>query len=220
MQGGMIIFNYKGVNITMVKEYINKLDFKCIHFFICAVFVIHSLFGCGNKRYEEDGEEDENIRASVLQEFSIIDSKVDSVTKLVIRELYPPKRRVDETMALGFNLMKNDTIDLMYSFHYRKDNELSNVFIPINNKRVVGYVTIEGVDIILLSNINKWTDLTKTLSKMIKPASNSKVFDNVVYSNYTYKRYWNYEIIGYEPLCWHFKYKDGVVSKPSGYLGY
>ena len=24
----------------------------------------------------------------------------------------------------------------------------------------------------------------------------------------------------YEPLCWHFKYKNGVMSNPSGYLGY
>lgn len=202
----------------MAKEYIDKSDFRYILFFICAILAIQSLFGCVDKKNEDDNTE--NAHASVLLEFSIIDSKVDSVTKFMIHELYTKKYQAKETMALGFNLMSNDTIELVYSFHDRKNNELADRFIPINNKRVIGYVNIEDVDIVLLSNINVMEDLTKTLSKIIKPTSNSKAFVNLIYSDSFYKRYWNYEIIGYEPLCWHFKYKDGVVSKPSGYLGY
>lgn len=204
----------------MAKEYIGKLDFRYIHILMCIILAIHSLFGCGNKRNKEDDEEYENIHASVLLEFSVIDSKVDSVTTYMIHELYTKKYQSKETMALEINLIKKDTIELVYSFHDRKNNELGDKFIPINNKRVIGYINTEGVDIVLLSNINEMEDLTKTLSKIIKPTSNSKAFVNLVYSDSFYKKYWNYEMIGYEPLCWHFKYKDGVVSNPSGCLGY
>lgn len=200
----------------MAQVYIGKYDFRRLRVIISIILVIQLLCSCGNQKNRDVKEDTE----SILQQFSIIDSQVDSVTRMVIHEAYSPSRQTTEDMALGINRIENDTIELMYSFHDKKDNELSNEFIPINNKRVLGYINIDGIDIILLSNINDFNELREFLSKIISPTSKRKAFCKLKYSNSLYdKSTWEYGTM-YEPLCWHFKYKNGVVSDPSGYLGY
>ncbi len=200
----------------MAQVYTGKFDFRRLRVIISCTMVIQLLYSCGNQNNRNIKEGTE----SILQQFSIIDSKVDSVTRMVIRDVYPPSRQTTEDMVLGINRIENDTIELMYSFHDKKNNELSNEFIPINNKRVLGFTNIGGIDIILLSNINDFNELREFLSKIISPTSKKKSFCKLKYSNSLYdKSTWEYGTM-YEPLCWHFKYKDGVVSNPSGYLGY
>ena len=73
VQGEMIIFNYKGVNITMVKVYTRRVLINLLW-----VMILVALTSCNKENKAE------NMNISELQGFSIIDGKVDSVTKMVI----------------------------------------------------------------------------------------------------------------------------------------
>ena len=206
VQSGMIIFNYKGVYITMVKVYTRRVLINLLW-----VMILVALTSCN----KENKAENRNI--SELQGFSIIDGKVDSVTKMVIHELYPEEKRTEETMVLELNDL-NDTLEMVYSFHKDKER-LNRRFISLANKRVLGYTKYGEINILLLTNINYFDKVVSKLSPIIKPLKGQTQKNDFVIHDCEQYSHWDDGFM-YEPLCWHFKYKDGVVSNPSGYLGY
>lgn len=149
---------------------------------------------------------------TVLPEYKINNHMLDSITEFVINKSNVLHEEQKKIMVLELNEIGNDTIDFVYSFHESFD-ALRCCFIELHNKRVVGYINKDSLDIIILTNIDHYDELKK-LKSFLSLSSNKKVYDKLYRS----------PIFGldiefmYEPLCWHFKYKNGVVGKPSLHL--
>ncbi len=193
----------------------NKSNFLCVHIIVFSLLTIQLISGCNCKK-----EEDEISKAtSVLQEFSIIDYKVDSVTRMMIHDFCLGKKHSKKIMVMELNEI-DDTLEMVYSFHENKEKENIKInLISLANRRVLGYVHYSDIDILLLSNIDYIYDVVEKLSPLIKPLK-GKYKENkfIFYDSKQYCSFWDGGYI-YEPLRIHFKYKNGIVSKPSGRLG-
>lgn len=170
---------------------------------------------------------------SELQEFTIVDKKLDSLTKFVVGRLYRTEEQRKCTMVIELNKNK-DSIDVVYSLHDRyklpceSRRRISNGIVGLFNRRVLGYVNIGKADAILLTNIdlidNVYAVLGKLISPVFYPSSLSfspkgkvKYFDNICYSSAPY-RMWGVGTM-YEPMCVHFTYYKDSISSPRMYPG-
>lgn len=172
---------------------------------------------------------------SDLQEFAIVDKRLDSLTKYIISELYRTEEQRKRTMVIELN-KKKDSIDVVYSFHNwsklpcESRRRISDGIVGVFNRRVLGYVNIGKADAILLTNIDFIDNVYPVLDKLISPVfyspssstdshySKVKYFDNISYSSYPY---WMWKIgTTYEPMCVHVTYyKDSIYSVPRMYPG-
>ena len=149
----------------------------------------------------------ESEQGSILPEYRISDSCLDSVTSVVLKDSKVAES--NKTVVLELNVLENDTIDFVYSFHDDVDN-IRTKLIGLTNKRVLGFTTKNDIEILLLTNINSYHDLCK-LKCLLTPGTEEKRF---VYLYYAPVRHLDFDSM-YEPTCWHFKYKDGIVGLPS-----
>lgn len=183
----------------MEKGYIKKRIFNLL----IIAFILCIQMSCISKK---------EIGVTLLPEYRIKNHCLDSITALVIKESNILHKESKEIMVLELNEIDNDTIDFVYSFHASFD-VLRDDFIELNNKRVIGYTNKEALDIVILTNINSYIEL-KRLKEFITPCSKTKEYENLYYSPPL-----GLDIESmYEPLLWHFKYKNGVVGKPSLHL--
>lgn len=172
---------------------------------------------------------------SELQEFAIVDKRLDSLTKYIISELYRTEEQRKRTMVIELN-KKNDSIDIVYSFYERSKlpcesmKRISDGIVGYYNRRVLGYVNIGKADAILLTNINYIRNVYTVLGKLVRPVfysppsspdshySNVKFFENICYSGIPYQM-WDIGLM-YEPMCVHVTYyKDSIYSVPRMYPG-
>lgn len=153
-----------------------------------------------------------------LQEFHITDKSLDSTVNNALHGLKEDAIKYCVT-TLELNV-KNDSIDIVVTFHntkYNEQNDISDYYIGVYNKRLLGYIQKGKNDIILFTNINYAENVWERLGKMIKPSKNYKCFNYIYHSNKPYK-YWNSGYI-YEPIRYHFIYYNGRVYKFKGYHG-
>lgn len=177
---------------------VTSFKLTIIIFFLSAITI-----SCTQKKETE---------VTLLPEYKITNNKLDSITEFVINKSHVLHEDHKRIMVLELNEIGNDTIDFVYSFHESFD-ALRCCFIELHNKRVVGYINKDSLDIIILTNIDHYDELKK-LKTFISLTSNKK----------EYVKLYRSPLFGldiesmYEPLCWHFKYKNGVVGKPSLHL--
>lgn len=110
---------------------------------------------------------------------------------------------------MELNKLNSDTLEFVYSFHESEDR-LRNYFIGLKNKRVVGFIDKDSLDILIVSNINDYYDLN-ILKRFISVQPRKKRFEYLFFSPMSG---FDFESM-YEPLCWHFKYANGKISQPS-----
>ncbi len=149
----------------------------------------------------------ESEQGSILPEYRISDSCLDSVTSVVLKDSKVAES--NKTVVLELDVLENDTIDFVYSFHDDVDN-IRTKLIGLSNKRVLGFTTKNDIEILLLTNVNSYYGLRK-LKHLLTPGTEEKRF---TYLYYAPVRSLEFDSM-YEPTCWHFKYKDGIVGLPS-----
>ena len=149
----------------------------------------------------------ESEQGSILVKYRISDNCLDSVTSVVLKDTKVAES--NKTVVLELNVLENDTIDFVYSFHDDVDN-IRTKLIGLTNKRVLGYTVKNDIEILLLTNVNSYYDLRK-LKHLLTPGTEEKRF---TYLYYAPVRSLDFDSM-YEPTCWHFKYKDGIVGLPS-----
>ena len=185
----------------MKKEVFYKTIFSAIY--LCLISL--SLTSCHSNSNTNAESENEG---SILPEYSISNNCLDSITSLVFKENKAKLRKNEMTVVLQLNVLENDTIDFVYSFHENED-DIRTKLIALNNKRIVGYLHKDSKDVLILTNIDYFRDL-EVLKEFISAGTESKRFRYLYYTPTPL----DFESL-YEPLFWHFKYKNGVVSQPS-----
>ena len=185
----------------MKKENFHKTIFSAIC--LCMISLgITSCLSNSNANVESDNE------GSILPEYSISNNCLDSITSLVFKENKAKILENETTVVLQLNVLENDTIDFVFSFHENED-DIRTKLIALNNKRIVGYLQKDSKDILILTNIDYFRDL-EVLKEFISAGNESKRFKYLYYAPTPI----DLESM-YEPLFWHFKYKNGIVSQPS-----
>lgn len=183
-----------------------KEDFyKTIFSAICLCLISLSLTSChsnSNANMESDNE------GSILPEYSISNNYLDSITSLVFKENKAKLRKNEMTVVLQLNVLENDTIDFVYSFQ-ENEEDIRTKLIALSNRRIVGYLHKESKDVLILTNIDYFRDL-EVLKEFISAGTESKRFRYLYYTPTPL----DFESL-FDPLFWHFKYKNGVVSQPS-----
>ena len=121
-------------------------------------------------------------------------------------------------------LMKDSLPEFWFSFHSK--DELRDIYIFGQNKRIIGYFSKNNVEIVLLSRINYKYEFEERFCKFIYPTNDNLIFDYIYFPDNQYKmyEYLNYE--GEKPMkinCWpelpgiydyrysRFKYLDNHV---------
>lgn len=182
----------------MEKVFISKKVLNSIYFliFICMVCVsCHS-----NSESSKEG--------SMLPEYLVVNKSLDSITSWILKENEAKLRAKKVTVVLELNVLENDTIGFVYSFHEDED-DIRTKLIALRNKRVVGYLHRNSKDVLILTNIDYYHDL-KILKEFISAGTGSKRF------KYLYFTPIRLDVESmYEPLLWDYKYKNGTVSKLS-----
>lgn len=128
----------------------------------------------------------------VLQNFEVSNHKLDSLINTLTRE-YEKKCKEDERQIIVLELLINDSIpEFWFSFHEK--NELRDYFIFHQNRRIIGYITKNDFQIILLSKINSKIEFEEAFCTFIYPSEKKQKFDYIYFPDNQYKMYEEIEI--------------------------
>ena len=120
-----------------------------------------------------------------LQKFEISNHKLDSIVNKFTAE-YEKNCSPKERKIIVLDLIYKDSIPQFW-FTFLKKEELINSYIYYYNKRIVGYITRNNSDLILLSNINYKIEFENIFSGFIYPTKKNKIFDYINFPNNQYK---------------------------------
>jgi hypothetical protein len=165
------------MNIIMKKVYIKQKmlenRFKSFIFIISLILVTSS---CSK-----------SPSGFVLQNFEVSNHKLDSLINSLTSE-YLKKSKEKDRQIIVLELLVNDSIpEFWFSFHEK--NELRDYFIFQQNRRIIGYITKNNLQIILLSKINSKIEFENTFCTFIYPTEKKQRFDYIYFPDDQYKMY-------------------------------
>lgn len=141
-----------------------------------------------------------------LERFEIDNSELDSMVNYMVQYSKINETYIKDKVIVLELVNDIDSVQMVFSFQNR-DN-LVNKYIYYFNKRIVGYITCNNTDIIVLTNINSFVDFVDCFSKYIHPINVTKYFD---YMYFPSKLYYNEELDGwndgslvYDPVFYSF----------------
>lgn len=119
-----------------------------------------------------------------LQEFEVIDPLFRSLIDRVRDSVIIKDRYKNESIPV-IELREKDSI-LEFGFVSAGKNNLSEMYIFMNNKRIVGYMDIEKDTFIVLSNVVSRFDFYNIFYSYIIPTENKHQFDYVYFPDDLY----------------------------------
>ena len=123
----------------------------------------------------------------VLQNFEVSNHKLDSLIINLTGE-YIKKYKEEDRQIIVLELLSNDSIpEFWFSFHEK--NELRDYLIFQQNRRIIGYITKNNLQIILLSKINSKIEFENTFCTFIYPTEKKQRCDYIYFPDYQYKMY-------------------------------
>jgi len=123
----------------------------------------------------------------VLQNFEVSNHKLDSLIINLTGE-YIKKYKEEDRQIIVLELLSNDSIpEFWFSFHEK--NELRDYLIFQQNRRIIGYITKNNLQIILLSKINSKIEFENTFCTFIYPTEKMQRFDYIYFPDDQYKMY-------------------------------
>lgn len=186
------MYKLTNINIIMKEEYIKKkmlIDkLKLFIFIISLIFVIAS---CSKPS-----------SGFVLQNFEVSNHKLDSLINILTCE-YKKKYKEEERKIIVLEFLVNDSIpEFWFSFHEK--NELRDYYIFNQNRRVIGYLSKNNFQILLLSRINSKIEFEEAFSAFIYPTEKKQRFDYLYFPDNQYKLYEEMDIDGkrVKVSCW------------------
>ena len=116
------------------------------------------------------------------------------------------------------DIVQEDSIT-KFVFSFQNKHRLRDKYIGYKGRRIVGYISQNHRDLIVLTNIQIITKLQETLEPLMKPSDKIKNFDflstdNQLYYDTETKGWKSFETI-YEPILVEYQLKDGHFSQPT-----
>lgn len=120
----------------------------------------------------------------VLQDFDVSNSKLDSIINRLSNE-YEKNTQDDDRKMIVLDFRFIDSIpQFWFSFHEK--DELRDFFIFYQNRRIIGYLSKNNIDIILTSDVNSKSKFEEIFSGFIKPTKKKKVFEFLYFPDNQY----------------------------------
>jgi len=118
----------------------------------------------------------------ILQNFEVSNPKLETIINIISNDL----KKNEYIIVIDF-LVKDSVPEFWFSFH--KKDELRDYYIFFLNRRIIGYLTKNNSEIILLSRINYKDDFEGLFCKFIYPTEKKKKFDYIYFPDNQYKMY-------------------------------
>ena len=119
----------------------------------------------------------------VLQDFEISNHKLDSITSLYTTYYLETDKDKNEVIVLEF-LIRDSIPEFWFSIHGK--DELRDHYIFYYNTRIIGYLTRNNCQIILLSRINFKDQFESTFCKFIYPTEKKERIDYLFFPDNQY----------------------------------
>jgi hypothetical protein len=122
-----------------------------------------------------------------------------------------------EDKVAVLDIVQEDSIT-KFVFSFQNKHRLRDKYIGYKGRRIVGYISQNHRDLIVLTNIKIITELQETLEPLMKPTDKIKNFDflntdNQLYYDTETKGWRNLETI-YEPILVEYQLKEEHFSQP------
>ncbi len=123
-----------------------------------------------------------------------------------------------EDKVAVLDIVQGDSIT-KFVFSFQNKHRLRDKYIGYKGRRIVGYISQNHRDLIVITNIHIITELQETLEPLMKPSDKIKNFDflstdNQLYYDAETKGWKSFETI-YEPILVEYQLKDGHFSQPT-----
>ena len=119
-----------------------------------------------------------------LQKFEVSNPKLDSLINILTREYKKNCKEEKKIIVLEF-LVKDSIPEFWFSFHEK--NELRDFYIFYQNRRIIGYLKEDDIQIILLSRIDYKNEFEEVFCKFIYPTEKKEKFDYIYFPGDQYK---------------------------------
>lgn len=167
------------MNTTMKKECIIKKMRVNKLLFIIIISIVVSV-SCKNQS-----------NSFILQNFEISNHKLDSVISLYTQYYIDTDNNKKEIIVLEF-LIRDSFPEFWFSIHNK--DELRDYYIFHQNRRIIGYLTRNNCQIILLSRINFKDEFEASFCKFIYPTEKKDRIEYLFFPNNQYLMYEEVEI--------------------------
>lgn len=177
-----------------------KLKNRTKYILLAALALIFA--ACNNSKQEKE--------CIKLVKFDIIDPLLDSLTH---RMAYVHTQDVvewDDLMCLEINKYEgNDSIE--YAYLFCQPNYINWDLLRNKNMRILGYTTVDSLDVILFSNIDDFREMRDTVSQYIKVVDEYREFG----FSYEYAPDYSILIDPYlgENFCYYYRCLNGKAVR-------
>lgn len=141
---------------------------------LVSSFLLFLLFGCNNSGFE-------------LQRFEASNHGLDSIINIISKGYCSKcKENQKKVIVLDFTVDKDSNPEFWFSFHEK--DELRDFYIFHLNRRIIGYIVKNNVEIFLLSNIARKDIFEKCFWKFIYPTNENRKFYFLYFPSNQYKQ--------------------------------
>ena len=149
-----------------------------------------------------------------LECFEVTNRQLKAIVNTMMQQVFTENTK-DKVAVLDI-VQEDSTTKFVFSFQNK--HRLRDKYIGYKGKRIVGYISQNHRDLIVLTNIHLITELQETLEPLMKPTDKIKNFDFLYTDNQLYydaetKGWRSFETI-YEPILVEYQLKKGHFSQP------
>ena len=150
-----------------------------------------------------------------LECFEVTNRQPKAIVNTMMQQFFT--ENTEDKVAVLDIVQEDSTTKFVFSF--QKKHRLREKYIAYKGRRIVGYISQNNRDLIVLTNIHIITKLQESLEPLMKPTDKIKNFDflntdNQLYYDAETKGWRSFETI-YEPILVEYQLKDGHFSQPT-----
>ena len=150
-----------------------------------------------------------------LECFEVTNRQPKAIVNTMMQQFFT--ENTEDKVAV-LDIVQEDSIT-KFVFSFQNKHRLRDKYIGYKGRRIVGYISQNHRDLIVLTNIQIITELQETLEPLMKPTDKIKNFDflntdNQLYYDAETKGWRSFETI-YEPILVEYQLKDGHFSQPT-----
>ena len=150
-----------------------------------------------------------------LECFEVTNRQLKAIVNTMEQQFFT--ENTEDKVAV-LDIVQEDSIT-KFVFSFQNKHRLRDKYIGYKGRRIVGYISQNHRDLIVLTNIQIINELQETLEPLMKPTDKIKNFDflstdNQLYYDAETKGWKSFETI-YEPILVEYQLKEGHFLQPT-----